>query len=533
MLILSFSPSSDAQRAQQRRVHPRHRHAVDSSGLGTQAALFQRPDLFAEHQRVAFQPASRALTHACVGRSLLPTREVIAAQITVGENRLPRSFWITSTGRTPPCSLPLHRVQIRDKDIAACDLHALHPNGKKNHGASPAFSLCPAFARVIGCAAPRIRPTRSRPRAEPRLRRFARAPVIARPRAASHAHALRQQRRIVPVSTSPQPPVPMPSQPVTFHRHVLAVRDHRRRALEQHACVHIGGSCCASSTGASRTACTVVPHSRAISRPDAGSAPYSRLRRRRIWPADTARPRPRPSGYRPNQRLNRQPRAPSRPSPGPMASAALPLANSASYPPRPRRAPRRRQPPSPSRRAPALRTVPSAANGQVAVTSPAPARSADARKTPPPGHPSLPATLEHMAERAPVSVGGANRQQGACVRFLQHVDSLRAVPFGQNPDIRDGQLPRIRAPRIEQQPMLGAVKRHRPPARAPRRRAPAPSRRPRRREYPPRRRQAALLIRRTAESAAPSSSRLSPVPYSASTIAAQSPAPPALRCKAR
>ena len=35
-----------------------------------------------------------------------PMREVIAAQITVGEKRLPLSFWMTSTGRTPPCSLP-------------------------------------------------------------------------------------------------------------------------------------------------------------------------------------------------------------------------------------------------------------------------------------------------------------------------------------------------------------------------------------------------------------------------------------------
>ena len=35
-----------------------------------------------------FSPLSRALTHACVGRSLLPTREVIAAQITVRVNVL-------------------------------------------------------------------------------------------------------------------------------------------------------------------------------------------------------------------------------------------------------------------------------------------------------------------------------------------------------------------------------------------------------------------------------------------------------------
>ena len=68
-----------------------------------------------------------------------------------------------------------------------------------------------------------------------------------------------------------------------------------------------------------------------------------------------------------------------------------------------------------------------------------------------------------MAERALVPVCGANGQQGACVRFLQHVDPLRAVPFGQNSDVRDGQLARIRAPRIEQQPVLGAVKRHRLP----------------------------------------------------------------------
>ena len=68
-----------------------------------------------------------------------------------------------------------------------------------------------------------------------------------------------------------------------------------------------------------------------------------------------------------------------------------------------------------------------------------------------------------MAERALMPVSGADGQQRARVGFLQHVDALRAVPFGQNADIRDGQLARIRAARIEQQAVLGAMKRHRFP----------------------------------------------------------------------
>ena len=42
----------------------------------------------------------------CVGGFALFILEVIAAQITVGLCRFPTSFWMTRTGRTPPCSEP-------------------------------------------------------------------------------------------------------------------------------------------------------------------------------------------------------------------------------------------------------------------------------------------------------------------------------------------------------------------------------------------------------------------------------------------
>ena len=40
------------------------------------------------------------------GRFVLSRWLVMAAAITVGLNRLPKSFCTISTGRTPPCSLP-------------------------------------------------------------------------------------------------------------------------------------------------------------------------------------------------------------------------------------------------------------------------------------------------------------------------------------------------------------------------------------------------------------------------------------------
>ena len=43
---------------------------------------------------------------AKVGSFALFILDVIAAQITVGLCRLPTSFWMISTGRTPPCSDP-------------------------------------------------------------------------------------------------------------------------------------------------------------------------------------------------------------------------------------------------------------------------------------------------------------------------------------------------------------------------------------------------------------------------------------------
>ena len=41
-----------------------------------------------------------------VGSRAFPVWDVMAAAITVGLYRLPVSFWMMSTGRTPPCSLP-------------------------------------------------------------------------------------------------------------------------------------------------------------------------------------------------------------------------------------------------------------------------------------------------------------------------------------------------------------------------------------------------------------------------------------------
>ena len=52
------------------------------------------------------RPQRSARTLICVGRRFLSCRLVMAAAITVGLCRLPISFWIISTGRIPPCSLP-------------------------------------------------------------------------------------------------------------------------------------------------------------------------------------------------------------------------------------------------------------------------------------------------------------------------------------------------------------------------------------------------------------------------------------------
>ena len=41
-----------------------------------------------------------------VGSFALPVWLVMAAAMTVGEWRLPVSFWTMRTGRVPPCSLP-------------------------------------------------------------------------------------------------------------------------------------------------------------------------------------------------------------------------------------------------------------------------------------------------------------------------------------------------------------------------------------------------------------------------------------------
>ena len=58
-----------------------------------------------EHRGVA-RPQRSARTLICVGRRFLSCRLVMAAAITVGLCRLPISFWMISTGRIPPCSLP-------------------------------------------------------------------------------------------------------------------------------------------------------------------------------------------------------------------------------------------------------------------------------------------------------------------------------------------------------------------------------------------------------------------------------------------
>ena len=52
-----------------------------------------------------------ALISMCVGSFALFILDVIAAQITVGLCLFPTSFWITSTGRKPPCSEPITGIK--------------------------------------------------------------------------------------------------------------------------------------------------------------------------------------------------------------------------------------------------------------------------------------------------------------------------------------------------------------------------------------------------------------------------------------
>ena len=66
-----------------------------------------------------------------------------------------------------------------------------------------------------------------------------------------------------------------------------------------------------------------------------------------------------------------------------------------------------------------------------------------------------------MTERAFVSVSRTGGKQRAHIVLFQNVISLCAVPFGQDADIADRQLAGIGAPRINHQPMLGAMKGHR------------------------------------------------------------------------
>ena len=66
-----------------------------------------------------------------------------------------------------------------------------------------------------------------------------------------------------------------------------------------------------------------------------------------------------------------------------------------------------------------------------------------------------------MTERAFVSVSRTGGKQRAHIVLFQNVISLCAVPFGQDADIADRQLAGIGAPRINHQPMFGAMKGHR------------------------------------------------------------------------
>ena len=71
------------------------------------------------------RPQRSARTPMWVGRRFLSCREVMAAAMTVGLWRLPISFWMISTGRTPPCSLPDDRAQVRVKDFSSVHFHLL------------------------------------------------------------------------------------------------------------------------------------------------------------------------------------------------------------------------------------------------------------------------------------------------------------------------------------------------------------------------------------------------------------------------
>ena len=72
----------------------------------------------------ACRPLVRRRRARCASGSLRLARsgDVIAAAITVGLWRLPVSFWMMSTGRTPPCSLPDHRAEVGIINIASSDI---------------------------------------------------------------------------------------------------------------------------------------------------------------------------------------------------------------------------------------------------------------------------------------------------------------------------------------------------------------------------------------------------------------------------
>ena len=137
--------------------------------------------------------------HATMGDAeLCGTGIEIAAQITVGENRLPRSFWITSTGRIPPCSLPCtgfrSAIKISPRVISMLST----PMGRKSWSQPPLSAYAPFKPRVTRCAAPRIRPTRSRP-----ARRAAPAPLRPRARGSTCPRAPRPKRSC-PAPAAPQ-----------------------------------------------------------------------------------------------------------------------------------------------------------------------------------------------------------------------------------------------------------------------------------------------------------------------------------------
>lgn len=90
----------------QRFIDFSHKLFVYPAHVILQSLFIDRPNLLQKDNRILDDSVPFASISTCVGSFALFILEVIAAQITVGLCRFPTSFWMTRTGRTPPCSEP-------------------------------------------------------------------------------------------------------------------------------------------------------------------------------------------------------------------------------------------------------------------------------------------------------------------------------------------------------------------------------------------------------------------------------------------